>query len=967
MKTMKTMKLYIVISFLACFAGINELNAQGLSLTFNLTETDTLANMIANSKKYEITSLTLSGYINEVNTQYILDLNLKGKLKKLDLEKCTDISSKGITITRTFKDVQSCNVWLSSCGLTLPIESIGKTTPANNSSARIYDYYKGYTVQSDMPITISIKDISEKGKNERVFSFTGYDWWEDFHSKLSKYKVYSTNLSIEFKNYNESLPKIVFTASSFDKFISPQILETIGGDDCSFRVASCNEYVLGDKIKVIGQNAFSGSYIENIKCNSIIDSIKANAFVNSTGNCDISFLKDVKFIGENAFKNSSIFQNVDNVFSLNVSKIDKNAFANAKIPKHISITNIQELGDSAFLSTPLESIVLSDKLEKINNGTFAYSNLETIKGGQKINNIGTKAFYYCSHLKEINMPATLTSIAQQAFANDSSLTAISLPDAIRTIGKKAFSKSGIKELNLGIFGDFRNDIIDGCYNIKAIYVSNNNDKYSCKEGVLFSKDQKQILSYPAAKDNTNYDIDNGVEEIADSAFWGARKLVTLTISESVSTIGKNAFGNSGISEVKILPSIPPKVRENTLGLDQSAVCLYVSEKDYSTYYIANYWGDFKNLYVFNSSISTDDIIHVEIAGTLPSYIGFGNKYNCKSLRISGYLNGDDIRYIREMAGRNIHGEETNGVLSDLDISKASIVAGGGVYYRMSDITSGYKTSDNIIGEEMFKGCHLTNFAISETATKMEKDALTGCTLTTFNVPASLQEIDLSSFIGMNTLQEITVDNNNNNYQAKDNVLFSKDGKYLLLYPYGKKGNIFVVPENVTRINERAFGGSNLQEVYTNEGLDIIDHWAFDNLISLEKITLPSTLRNIGHRAFWGCNKLMMISCKAKNPPSLSYNSYSYSGQPYNNFSDNTYENATLFVPKNSSSYKSQAGWKLFKNIIEVDNWSNGIKTINNSNEVIKRYDINGRDVKSSYRGISIIKMSDGTTKKVIIK
>jgi hypothetical protein len=47
----------------------------------------------------------------------------------------------------------------------------------------------------------------------------------------------------------------------------------------------------------------------------------------------------------------------------------------------------------------------------------------------------------------------------------------------------------------------------------------------------------------------------------------------------------------------------------------------------------------------------------------------------------------------------------------------------------------------------------------------------------------------------------------------------------------------------------------------------------------------------------------------------------------------------------------------------------GIQTINNNanKNVIKRYDINGRDVKSSYRGISIIKMSDGTTKKVIMK
>ena len=949
---MRTIQLCLIV-FLACFAGGTEIKSQGLSLSLNLTETDTLANMIAASKKYEISSLTLSGYINEENTKFIKDLNTNGGLRHLNLSNVSQICAyyytqkeyifKSNGFTWNNDEVGEMYKFINKYGFTsipgrCPYTSHGGINNSRNVRIIIIEEYH----ESNYTVTLN------------AYYFCPYGDGVSGSSTITN-------------SYSINHPKLMFQDNSFLELTLPSNLEVVGNSDCSFRVASCNEYILGDKMKVLGRNAFAGSHIENIKCSSTIDSIKASAFENSTGNCDFSFLKDAKFIGESAFKNSTILKSVDDIVSLKASHIDKNAFANARLPKHISITNIEELGDSAFLSTPLGSIVLSDKLEKINNGTFAYSNLETINGGQNINNIGIKAFYYCSHLKEINMPVTLTSIAQQAFANDSSLTAISLPDAIRTIGEKAFSESGIKELNLGIFGDFRNDIMDGCYNIKAIYVSNNNDKYSCKEGVLFSKDQKQILSYPAAKDNTNYDIDNGVEEIADSAFWGARKLVTLTISESVSTIGKNAFGNSGISEVKILPSIPPKVRENTSGLDQSAVCLYVSEKDYSTYYIANYWGDFKNLYVFNSSISTDYIIHVEIAGTLPSYIGFGNKYNCKSLRISGYLNGDDIRYIREMAGRNIHGEETNGVLSDLDISKASIVAGGGVYYRMSDITSGYKTSDNIIGEEMFKGCHLTNFAISETATKMEKDALTGCMLTTFNVPASLQEIDLSSFFEMNTLEEITVDNNNNNYQVIDNVLFSKNGNNLLLYPYAKKGNIYVVPENVTCINERAFGGSNLQEVYTNEGLTKIDRWAFENLYSLEKITLPSTLREIGVRAFWGCNNLMMISCKATYPPTLRYNSYSYSGQPYNNFSDNTYEKATLFVPQNSSSYKSQAGWKLFKNIIEVDNWSNGIKTINNSNEVIKRYDINGRDVKSSYRGISIIKMSDGTTKKVIMK
>ena len=820
-------------------------------------------------------------------------------------------------------------------------------------------HYGHYGANSSYGIRITItKQYTENNLSVTLKA----DYSCDYGDGISGSEIITNTYSLE-------LPLITFQNNSFSKFVLPSNITSIGGIDCRFRVKECDEYVLGSQLNTIGENAFMGSHIGLLTFNSTINEIKGGAFENATGDnfTNPQFVERANYIGEGAFRNSNLFGNVEGELTLQANKIDQCAFQNAVMPKTVSLLNVEEMGESVFSNTSIEKIVIGDKLKDISNGTFANcSDLHTFNGGSQICSIGDMAFWGCKKLITFNLSTKLISIGKEAFCN-TALVKFTVPNTTKTIGYKAFANSTLKELNLGMFANYRQDIIYGCDSLEMFSVSDNNDNLKTESGVLFSKNGSKIISYPCAKKDAIYELGNSVTQISDSAFYAVKKLRSLVIPESVEKIGKNAFANSGICEIKLLPSTTPKVTDNISGLDQSLARLFVHEKDYSTYYIANYWGDFKNIYVLEKAVAADNIINVEKAGTLPEYIGFGNLFQYNTLRISGYLNSDDVRYLREMAGRNIHGEETNGVLSDLDISKASIVAGGGVYYRMSDITSGYKTSDNIIGEKMFKGCHLTNFAISETATKMEKDALTGCMLTTFNVPASLQEIDLSSFFEMNTLEEITVDNNNNNYQVIDNVLFSKNGNNLLLYPYAKKGNIYVVPENVTCINERAFGGSNLQEVYTNEGLTKIDHWAFENLYSLEKITLPSTLREIGVRAFWGCNKLMMISCKATYPPTLRYNSYSYSGQPYNNFSDNTYEKATLFVPKNSSSYKSQAGWKLFKNIIEVDNWSNGIKTINNSNEVIKRYDINGRDVKSSYRGISIIKMSDGTTKKVIMK
>ena len=64
------------------------------------------------------------------------------------------------------------------------------------------------------------------------------------------------------------------------------------------------------------------------------------------------------------------------------------------------------------------------------------------------------------------------------------------------------------------------------------------------------------------------------------------------------------------------------------------------------------------------------------AGTLSKKITSYQKYSITNLKVSGPINGTDVRYLREMAGRDYADNITDGKLVDLDLADANIVEGG---------------------------------------------------------------------------------------------------------------------------------------------------------------------------------------------------------------------------------------------------------------------------------------------------
>ena len=139
-------------------------------------------------------------------------------------------------------------------------------------------------------------------------------------------------------------------------------------------------------------------------------------------------------------------------------------------------------------------------------------------------------------------------------------------------------------------------------------------------------------------------------------------------------------------------------------------------------------------------------LKLDEAGTLPTKIAVSRKNLITNLKIVGKINGTDLKFIREMAGCDFNGKETDGKLSILDLSDAKIVEGGSAYY--SDRDDGFiYTSNDKLGDYVFNDCYgLTSLTLPSSVTEIGEHAFLNCRgLTNFTIPSGVTKIGGAAF------------------------------------------------------------------------------------------------------------------------------------------------------------------------------------------------------------------------------
>ena len=171
--------------------------------------------------------------------------------------------------------------------------------------------------------------------------------------------------------------------------------------------------------------------------------------------------------------------------------------------------------------------------------------------------------------------------------------------------------------------------------------------------------------------------------------------------------------------------------------------------------------------------------------------------------------------------------------------------GQGVYFQLNPTamiaTVGKNTTaDNNAG---YDGSQNGSIVIPDTVTKGDKTynvigvnqyAFANCPwVSTVSLGQYVSAIEPSAFRGCKNLTAITVDANNLQFADQDGVLFDKCGLYLYAYPAGRAAATYDIPDTCDTVGAQSFYGA----------------------ANLTSLTVPTSVKNIGAKAFAQCNAL----------------------------------------------------------------------------------------------------------------
>lgn len=711
-----------------------------------------------------------------------------------------------------------------------------------------YDCKKLVTVN----IPNSIKEIAE-------YAFKGctllnsVNFAEGTHLKMLDSSIFAGCTSlIEFKLPKSDTASSLFGSSSaVKKFTLAK--DALLSDGVLVGLTSCEEFVVEE-----GNTSFvaEGGVLYNKNKSTLIrypqskadtsfavpegvtqigDSSTQSAFFGASNLTSVSIPASVRTIGAAAFYNCNALTNID--------------FLAAKDGNNFDLS----IGEDAFGYSGLTSIVIPARVAAVgglSRGTFRNNTSltsVTFEKGSRITSIPTEAFNFCTALKSIHLPATVTEIERNAFIYCKSLAAVTIEEGgeILKIGNTAFKGTKLSVTNINALIKNVTEISEYAYQETTSTVDEDGTlvipegittigreafrKANGIKKIQFPSSLVSIESYAFSECSnlTEVVIPDGVISIGDSAFRGCASLKKVVVPSSVVDLGNYAFISCfALEEADVACDIGyrmfdgcDKLKNLTLGNTVTAI------------------GD----YAFNGCDSLERVVlpsSLTNVGEVPA-IGREAFRDCKKLESVAFAENYNPITIGEWAFNgciNLSKVVFPSNLVNMDaVNKVNCAIGAYSFAGCTSLTE-------LIGLEILEG--IGDYAFSNTG------------LTSIYIPATLSVFGASPFLGCK-LQSVELMDGNNTLMQQDGAIYDAAMTTLMLFPLGYDGDV-TIPESVIALNDGVFAGSMIRSVTLSAGLREVSANAFDGCVNLKKVNCEGGLVSIGKFAFRGCTSLESI-------------------------------------------------------------------------------------------------------------
>ena len=626
------------------------------------------------------------------------------------------------------------------------------------------------------------------------------------------------------------------------------------------------------------------------------------------------FLEDTtfyaKWINEDDYEGNLYYYDDlgDNEISLNYYKGHKKTLV---IPSYINGKKVVEIGERMFMhNETLIDVTIPSTIRRISTGAFEYcKKLKSVVFlGNSLETIGSGAFKGCDILG-VDIPDSVTSIGTEAFNENAHISRITLGynSQLEEAGSACFGSCSMESFFIPMKLDFHASCVSGCYNITNITKHPANNLVTIENNVVYNSD-KDTLIYVTPM--SLGDLDIRVDSVEDSAltmshlnnvtlrdvsslgaafvnsyieniefvncsfssivsgtFYGTKRLATVNVPDSVTTIKTSSFMSSSVrfvnfTENSMLTTIEGESMGAFTGSRLERINLPESLLTIGNYTFQN-CSFLKEITIPSSVYSigkacfaSSGLETVDLSSTQIDIIPQSAFQDCSKLK-TVLLNGNRLETISVSAFENCISLET---VDGLD--KVSTL-GKYAFARCSSLETltGFNNAPlKVISDYSFALCSsLKEAIIPEHVIEIGDYAYYGSGVERFTLPSEVKRVGIASFSYCYELTDISVVENNPYFKAIDNILYSKDGKTLYLVPATYSG-VLNVPDGVEIIEINACQGDiYMTGINFPESLTLINMNAFYDCRLLDDVTISQNVYSIGRQAFYNCYNLSNLS------------------------------------------------------------------------------------------------------------